>query len=116
MYLAATARQLSKPYRVDEGKSCRLRDVDPADTAPFESEKNWMFRARDVAEHENAIRETASEEAPWYVVPADHERFTRLVVGAAIVEALAGIGLHYPKGTVAQRRELAAARRALARG
>jgi polyphosphate kinase 2 (PPK2 family) len=102
MNLAATARQLSKPYRVDDGKSFRLRAVDPADTAPFESEKSWMFCARDVAErrywnaypraYDDAIRETASEEAPWYVVPADR------------------------KGTAAQRRELAAARRALARG
>jgi polyphosphate kinase 2 (PPK2 family) len=230
--LAARARQLSKPYRVEDGKGFRLRDVDPADTAHLESadadrarealregvellaeyqnelyaqdrwalllifqamdaagklvarvhpavlqrqkqppelvgkriweeryqdirnferylarngvvirkfflhvskdeqkrrflarldepEKHWKFSANDVAERrhwdEDAIRETASEAAPWYVVPADHEWFTRLVVAAAIVDALAGLGLHYPKVTPAQRRELAAARRALAR-
>jgi PPK2 family polyphosphate:nucleotide phosphotransferase len=90
-----------------------------------EPEKHWKFSANDVAErrhwdayqraYEDAIRETASEAAPWYVVPADHKWFTRLVVAAAIVDALAGLGLHYPKVTPAQRRELAAARRALAR-
>jgi PPK2 family polyphosphate:nucleotide phosphotransferase len=69
-----------------------------------EPEKNWKFSANDVAErrhwkdyqraYEDAIRETATEEAPWYVVPADHKWFTRLVVAGAIVEALAGLGLH----------------------
>ena len=88
-----------------------------------EPEKNWKFSASDVAErgywkdyqraYEDAIRETATEEAPWYVVPADHKWFTRLVVAAAIVDALAGLGLHYPKVTPEQRRALAAARREL---
>ena len=37
--------------------------------------------------YEEAIRATASKHAPWFVVPADNKWFTRLVVGAAIVEA-----------------------------
>ncbi len=88
-----------------------------------EPEKNWKFSANDVAErrhwkeyqraYEDAIRETASDEAPWYVIPADHKWFTRLVVAAAIVDALAGLDLHYPKVSVEQRRSLAAARREL---
>ena len=91
-----------------------------------EPEKNWKFSANDVAErrhwrdyqraYEDAIRETASDEAPWYVVPADNKWFTRLVVAAAIVDALAGLDLHYPKVTAEQRRALAAARRELQRG
>jgi len=88
-----------------------------------EPEKNWKFSANDVAErrhwrdyqraYEDAIRATASEEAPWYVVPADNKWFTRLVVAAAIVDALAELDLHYPKVSAAQRKALAAARREL---
>jgi PPK2 family polyphosphate:nucleotide phosphotransferase len=88
-----------------------------------EPEKNWKFSANDVAErrhwkdyqraYEEAIQETATPEAPWYVVPADNKWFTRLVVAAAIVDALAGLDLHYPKVTAAQRKALATARREL---
>jgi PPK2 family polyphosphate:nucleotide phosphotransferase len=91
-----------------------------------EPEKNWKFSANDVAErrhwrdyqraYEDAIRGTATPEAPWYVVPADNKWFTRLVVAAAIVDALAGLDLHYPKVTAAQRKALAAARRELGGG
>jgi hypothetical protein len=49
------------------------------------------------------------------VVPADHKWFTRLVVAAAIVEALRSLDLGLPEITAAQRRELAAARRQLLR-
>ena len=88
-----------------------------------EPAKNWKFSANDVAErrhwkayqgaYEEAIRATATPEAPWYVVPADNKWFTRLVVAAAIVDALAGLDLHYPKVSAAQRKALAAARREL---
>ena len=62
------------------------------------AEKNWKFQASDVVEraywdrymkaYEQAIRATATEAAPWYVVPADNKWFTRLVVAAAIVDRL----------------------------
>ena len=62
-------------------------------------EKNWKFSASDVAErghwseyqdaYEEAIRNTASKHAPWYVVPADNKWFTRLVVAGAVVDAIA---------------------------
>mgnify|MGYP000858215668 CR=1 FL=1 len=87
-------------------------------------EKNWKFSASDVAErghwadyqaaYEEAIRNTATEHAPWYVVPADNKWFTRLVVAAAVVDAMAGLKLHYPKLGPAKLRELAAARKRLA--
>jgi PPK2 family polyphosphate:nucleotide phosphotransferase len=90
-----------------------------------EPEKNWKFSATDVAErrhwkayqraYEDAIRETATPEAPWYVVPADHKWFTRLVVAAAIGDALSSLDLRYPTVTPAQRKALAAARRELER-
>jgi PPK2 family polyphosphate:nucleotide phosphotransferase len=88
-----------------------------------EPEKNWKFSAGDVAErghwnaymaaYEAAIRGTAAKHAPWFVVPADTKWFTRLVVVAAIVQALEGLGLHYPKVTKAQKAALEGAREAL---
>lgn len=88
-------------------------------------DKNWKFSAADVAErahwndymkaYEAAIRATAAKHAPWYVVPADNKWYTRLVVAAAIVEAMERLDLAYPTVSPVQRRDLAAARRALAR-
>jgi PPK2 family polyphosphate:nucleotide phosphotransferase len=91
-----------------------------------EPAKNWKFSLGDVAErrrwdaymhaYEEMIQHTATPEAPWFVVPADHKWFTRVVVVEAIVEALEGLGLAFPKISAAQRRELASARAALDRG
>jgi len=86
-------------------------------------EKNWKFSAGDVAErrywddyqhaYEEMIRNTASAEAPWYVVPADKKWFTRLVVGAAIVDTVWSLGLHYPHLDAKARADLQAARKVL---
>jgi PPK2 family polyphosphate:nucleotide phosphotransferase len=86
-------------------------------------EKNWKFSAQDVKEracwkqymaaYEEMIRATATKEAPWYVVPADHKWFTRLVVAGAVVDALASLNLSYPTVTEEARKELAAARKIL---
>jgi len=86
-------------------------------------EKNWKFSANDIKErafwdkymtaYEDMIRHTATKEAPWYVVPADNKWFTRVIVAAAVIEALAGLDLHYPKVSEAKLKELAAAKRAL---
>ncbi len=88
-----------------------------------EPEKNWKFSAADVGErghwdaymkaYEDAIRATAAEHAPWYVVPADNKWFTRLVVAAAIAETLEQLDLAYPVVDEAKKQELAAAREAL---
>lgn len=88
-----------------------------------EPEKNWKFSAGDVAErahwdaymkaYEAAIRGTAAPHAPWFVVPADAKWFTRLVVVAAIVEALEALDLHYPKVTKDEQAALEVARKAL---
>lgn len=82
--------------------------------------KNWKFSAGDVVErarwdeymsaYEEAIRETAREDAPWYVVPADNKWYTRLVVAAAIIDALASVDLHYPELDDAGKSRLADAR------
>jgi PPK2 family polyphosphate:nucleotide phosphotransferase len=78
-------------------------------------EKRWKFAAHDVEErkhwddymqaYQQTIRNTATKDAPWYVVPADHKWFTRLVVAAALVERLEALDLKFPKlddATVAQ--------------
>jgi len=87
-------------------------------------EKNWKFSASDVHERkfwddymnafEETIRTTASVEAPWYVVPADNKWFTRLIVAAAIVEAVEKLDLSYPKVGAEKKKDLAAARAELA--
>lgn len=88
-----------------------------------EPAKHWKFSAADVRErehwdeyqraYEEMIRETASDEAPWYVVPADNKWFTRIVVSASAVEALASLDLKYPEPDKEQQAELAAARKLL---
>jgi PPK2 family polyphosphate:nucleotide phosphotransferase len=89
-------------------------------------EKNWKFSANDIKErafwndymkaYEDMIRNTSSPEAPWYVVPADNKWFTRIVVAAAIIEALDALDLHYPKVSKEKLKELAAAKRVLLGG
>jgi hypothetical protein len=63
--------------------------------------------------YEDMIRNTATEHAPWYVVPADNKWFTRVVVAAAVIDTLAKLELHYPKVDKARLKELAAAKRVL---
>jgi hypothetical protein len=61
------------------------------------------------------IRHTATPEAPWYIVPADNKWFTRVVVAAAVIDALASLKLHYPRIGPDKIRTLAAAKRKLLR-
>jgi hypothetical protein len=65
--------------------------------------------------YEDTIRHTATPEAPWYVVPADNKWFTRLVVAAAVIDALASLNLAYPELDKRRRAELVEARAALMR-
>src|SRR5215510_6737021 len=83
--------------------------------------KFWKFSIDDVKEreywddymdaYETMIRYTATKRAPWYVVPADNKWFTRAVGGAAIVNALGGLGLDYPEVDDKRQDELVEARR-----
>jgi PPK2 family polyphosphate:nucleotide phosphotransferase len=85
-----------------------------------EPEKNWKFSAADIRErkfwddyqkvYEDMIANTATEHAPWYVVPADNKWFTRLVVSTVVVETLESLDLAYPKVDGAKRKELEAAK------
>ena len=86
-------------------------------------EKNWKFSAADVHErgcwddyqkaYEEMIQNTATKHAPWYVVPADNKWFTRLVISAAVVEALEEMDLAYPTVDAEKRKQLDAAKKEL---
>jgi PPK2 family polyphosphate:nucleotide phosphotransferase len=88
-----------------------------------EPAKRWKFSMSDVNErgywddymaaYQDMIRETSTDYAPWYVVPADHKHIAWLVVSAAIIEALEGLKLDYPKVTGKALKELKKAERAL---
>ncbi|MFO1475599.1 MAG: polyphosphate kinase 2 family protein [Verrucomicrobiota bacterium] len=88
-------------------------------------DKNWKFSSSDAAErthwdeyataYEDMIRNTATEESPWYVIPADNKWFSRIAVAATVIETLGGLKLHYPEVGPDKLKELAAAKRALTR-
>jgi len=86
-------------------------------------DKNWKFSSADMNErgfwdeyqkcYEELIRNTATKESPWFVVPADNKWFTRVVVAAVIIDALAEMKLAYPEVDEEKLKELNAAKRAL---
>jgi PPK2 family polyphosphate:nucleotide phosphotransferase len=87
-------------------------------------DKRWKFAAHDVEErklwdpyrqaYDDTIRNTATKQAPWYVVPADHKWFTRLVVAAILVEQLEQLDLKFPKFDGGSVEEIARIRASLA--
>ncbi|WP_213287685.1 polyphosphate kinase 2 family protein [Bradyrhizobium sp. sGM-13] len=88
-----------------------------------EPAKNWKFSLADIDErklwdkyqaaYQDVIRHTASQAAPWIVVPADHKWFARVVIGSTIVSTLDRLDLHFPKVDKADRSEFAKVREAL---
>jgi PPK2 family polyphosphate:nucleotide phosphotransferase len=86
-------------------------------------EKNWKFSLADVEErrfwndymhaYEKALSATSTKHAPWYVVPADDKRNTRLIVSRIVLDTLDALELSYPKTSAARRRELRALRKQL---
>jgi PPK2 family polyphosphate:nucleotide phosphotransferase len=85
-----------------------------------EPEKNWKFSDADLRQrqfwrqyqgaYEEMIRNTSTSYAPWFVIPADHKWYTRLVVAEAVADALSGLKLRYPQISGAQRAALRKAR------
>ena len=81
-----------------------------------EADKNWKFEAGDLAErklwkeymaaYESALKETSSNKAPWYAIPADEKWFARLAAIQIIIDALEEMNLEYPKVTEQQKAEL----------
>jgi PPK2 family polyphosphate:nucleotide phosphotransferase len=88
-----------------------------------EPQKRWKFSMNDIAERGRwddymdafgeMIRETSTDYAPWYVIPADHKQVAWLLVSAAIIEALEGLKLEYPKIAGKALRELKRVEQAL---
>lgn len=86
-------------------------------------EKNWKFSSADSKErkywkdymkaYEDMIRNTSTKNSPWYVIPADNKWFTRLVVAAAVIDALASLELEYPEVGKEKLKELAEAKKLL---
>jgi PPK2 family polyphosphate:nucleotide phosphotransferase len=88
-----------------------------------EPSKNWKFSMADIGEralwgryqaaYQEVIRYTSSSFAPWYVVPADHKWFARVVIGSVIVSALEGLDLRFPEVDSAALAEYKQVRKAL---
>jgi polyphosphate kinase 2 (PPK2 family) len=85
--------------------------------------KNWKFSMADITEralwnryqavYQDIVRHTSTAVAPWYVVPADHKWFARVVIGSAIVSALETLDLKFPKADKASLEEFKRVREAL---
>ena len=85
----------------EQGKQLIERIEDPA--------KNWKFEEGDIKErafwheymkaYEDAVNATATEKAPWYVVPADDKKNMRLIVGQILIEELKKMNMSYPETT-----------------
>ena len=88
-----------------------------------EPSKNWKFSMNDIAEralwprymavYQDIVRHTSTAEAPWYVVPADHKWFARVVIGSAIVSTLETLNLRFPRADAASLQEFKQVRSAL---
>jgi PPK2 family polyphosphate:nucleotide phosphotransferase len=89
-----------------------------------EPEKNWKFSPADIEErkfwcqymtaYEECLSATSTEDAPWYIVPADDKENARLLVSQIVVDTLEGLKMSYPKTSATRRRELQAIRKRLA--
>src|SRR2546429_7707417 len=118
-YLARNRVVVLKFFLNVSKKEQKRRFLERIDDPP----KNWKFSSNDANErdfwdaymeaYEEMIQETATKEAPWYVVPADNKWFNRVVVAAAVIEALVDLDLEYPDVGEDKRKELAAAKKKL---
>jgi PPK2 family polyphosphate:nucleotide phosphotransferase len=118
-YLARNGVVVRKFFLHVSKKEQKRRFLDRID----DPQKNWKFSSNDANErdywddymgaYEEMIQETATKEAPWYVVPADNKWFTRVVVAGAVIETLDSLDLAYPKVDEGKLKELAAAKKKL---
>jgi PPK2 family polyphosphate:nucleotide phosphotransferase len=119
-YLARNGVAICKFFLHVSKKEQKKRFLERIDN----TEKNWKFSASDAKErgywdeymkaYQETINQTATKNAPWYVIPADNKWFTRVVVAAAVIELLGSLDLRYPKVSDQKVKELAAIREALA--
>ena len=118
-HLARNGTRILKFFLHVSKQEQRKRFLDRID----EPAKRWKFSMADVAErkfwdkyqeaYEDMIRHTSHPEAPWFVVPADHKWFTRMVVAGALVQELQALGLDFPKVEGKALKELQEAGKAL---
>lgn len=100
----------------DEQKKRFIERIDDPD-------KNWKFSPADARErkfwkqymnaYEEMIKYTSTEKSPWYVVPADNKSYARIIIASAIINALDGMGLEYPKVSKEKLAELNAVKKEL---
>src|SRR5438270_7973744 len=119
-YLARNGTVILKFFVNISKEEQRERFLDRLD----EPAKNWKFSMGDINEralwgryqaaYQEVVRHTSSAVAPWYVVPADHKWFARVVIGSAIVRALEDLNLRFPRADKASREEVTTVRKALA--
>ena len=118
-YLARNGTVILKFFLNISKEEQRERFLDRLD----EPAKNWKFSMGDINEralwgryqaaYQEVVRHTSSAVAPWYVVPADHKWFARLVIGSAIVSALGDLNLRFPRADKASLEEFKRVRKAL---
>jgi PPK2 family polyphosphate:nucleotide phosphotransferase len=118
-YLARNGTLILKFFLHVSKEEQRRRFLDRLD----DPAKRWKFSLGDVAErelwdrymeaYEDMIRHTSSEAAPWYVIPADNKWFARLMVAAALVDAMERLNLEFPKVEGPALREMMKVRKAL---
>jgi len=118
-YLTRQGTVILKFFLNVSRKEQRERFLDRLD----EPSKNWKFSMADVAEralwpryaaaYQDMIRHTSTREAPWFVVPADHKWFARVVIGSVIVSTLDSLNLRFPRVDKASLEEFARVRKAL---
>ncbi|MGO9992696.1 MAG: ADP-polyphosphate phosphotransferase [Steroidobacteraceae bacterium] len=90
-----------------------------------EPEKNWKFSLADIKErgywkhymkaYEDCLSATSTQDAPWYVVPADDKESARLIVSRIVLDTFKALKMTYPKSNAKRRRELLAIRKQLSR-
>src|SRR5664279_2588041 len=118
-YLARNGTVILKFFLNVSKKEQRGRFLDRLD----QPSKNWKFSMADIAEralwhrymavYQDIVRHTSTPLAPWYVVPADHKWFARVVIGSAILTALDGLDLRFPRADKASLQEFKQVRQAL---
>jgi PPK2 family polyphosphate:nucleotide phosphotransferase len=86
-------------------------------------EKNWKFSVADIEErkfwgkymqaYEACLSETSTKKAPWYVVPADDKKNTRLIISEIILDTFKALNMHYPEADAKRHQELLSIRHTL---
>jgi PPK2 family polyphosphate:nucleotide phosphotransferase len=118
-YLARNGTVILKFFLNISKKEQRERFLDRLE----QPAKNWKFSMNDITErarwprymavYQDIVRHTSTAVAPWFVVPADHKWFARVLIGSAIVSTLDALNLHFPRVDKDSKREFEAVRKAL---